>query len=110
MTDPNHQRADLLVRRLSAVTAASALNAEALRLRQKLAGLEMELLRLELEQDRNSGEADMAAAMAQVRDQLATLERKQNACAGRYGQREREIAEIDRQLAAAMAGLGGDQG
>jgi predicted nucleic acid-binding Zn-ribbon protein len=107
MSDLNLQRANLLTLRLSAVSEAAALNAEALRLTQKLAGIEMELLRIELELDRHPGDCELAEAMEATRDQLAAIEQKQNECADLYSQREQEIAEIDRQLAAAMAGLAG---
>lgn len=108
MSDLNLQRENLLARRLLAVSAAAALNAEALRLTQKLAGIEMELLRIELELDRRPGDCELAEAMEATRDQLATIEQKQSECADLCSQREQEIAEIDGQLAAAMSGLAGD--
>ncbi|WP_413992895.1 hypothetical protein ACMDCR_12835 [Labrys okinawensis] len=108
MSDPNFQRANLLARRFSAVAEAAGLNAESLRLTQKLAGIEMEILRIELELDRHPGDCELAEAMEATRDQLATIEAKQNECADLYSLREQEIAEIDRQLAAAISGPAGD--
>ena len=51
------RRDALLARRLNLISSVSALTAEALRLNQKRAGIEMEMLRLELEISRSGASA-----------------------------------------------------
>jgi hypothetical protein len=53
----------LLARRLDLVANVSALTAEALRLDQKRAGIEMEVLRLELEIGRSGVDRSLAATV-----------------------------------------------
>ncbi|CAM5769738.1 hypothetical protein LMIY3S_02938 [Labrys miyagiensis] len=107
MSEQDLHRADLLTRRLAAVGEAATLNARILKSTQQLAGVEMEMLRIELELQRRPSDADLADALETARDQFAAAQQNQNECAGLLEDCEQEIAEIDRQLAIAMAGLAG---
>ncbi|OYW06331.1 MAG: hypothetical protein B7Z59_13015 [Acidiphilium sp. 37-67-22] len=101
MSSTDAERHILLERRLALVGAMSALNAEALRTLQQLAGIEIDVQRLEDE----AGDGDMrdAAALRAATDKAAALRAAEADCAARIGTVEAEMAEIDRRL-AALAG------
>ncbi|WP_448956525.1 hypothetical protein [Labrys neptuniae] len=111
MTGAIPGRQDLLVRRLRLVGALSELNAQALKLTQLLAGLDMEVLRLQLalKQAPADGELaqDLQGELRTARDGTEALAERQNEWAGRLARAEEEIAEVDRLLAQAMAREGG---
>ncbi len=100
--------AALASRRLALVADVSAHTAEALRLNQKLAGIEMEVLRLQLEIGRTGAgiqlvqdlhDAEQSAAAA--RDACKKSEERIMAIEG-------EIADVDRALSKATSGSEGE--
>ncbi|WP_174502535.1 hypothetical protein [Acidiphilium sp. C61] len=111
MSSTDAERHILLERRLALVGAMSALNAEALRTLQQLAGIEIDVQRLE--DEAGDGEmrdatalraaTDKAAALRAATDKAAALRAAEADCAARIGTVEAEMAEIDRRL-AALAG------
>lgn len=102
MTDQD-ARVDLLQRRLSLVTNLSALNAEALRLTQGLAGMEMDIQRFELEIAKNGATEKLAQDLHGVEMSAESIRVMQAECSENIAVVEREVAEVDRLLAAADA-------
>ncbi|WP_192246960.1 hypothetical protein [Mesorhizobium silamurunense] len=93
------RRDALLARRLDLVANVSALTAEAQRLNQKLAGVEMDVLRLELEIGRNGTNPQLVRDLHEAEESAATL---RHACAAheeRIAAAEGEIDDVDRSLA-----------
>jgi predicted nucleic acid-binding Zn-ribbon protein len=92
------ERRRLLDRRLELVGVMCGLNAEALRVLQNLAAIEIDIQRLEAEDD-----GDAPPAPEQLRaatDEAAALRDAQAACEMRIETVEAEMSEIDRLLAA----------
>lgn len=106
MTHANPERQDLLTRRLGLVAGLSALNAQALKLTQLLAGLDMEVLRLELALKQTPADGELAR---ELQDELRTAHEsaeaeieRQSQCAERIETAEQEIEALDRLLQQAM--------
>ncbi|KAA3451550.1 hypothetical protein C7I87_05875 [Mesorhizobium sp. SARCC-RB16n] len=93
-------REALLKRRLALVGNVSALTAEALRLNQKLAGLEMDLLRVELEIGRSGASAQLVQDLHEAEESAEAIMNARAACENRIATAEGQIADVDRELAA----------
>lgn len=94
------RRDALLARRLELVASVSALTAEALRLNQKRAGIEMEVLRLELEIGRNGASAQLVRDLHEAEESAAAIMQACTACEDRILEAERDVEDVDRRLAA----------
>jgi len=90
----------LLARRLDLVANVSALTAEALRLNQKRAGIEMDVLRLELETGRNGASAQLVQDLHEAEERAAAIIDACAACEERIVAAESEVEDVDRTLAA----------
>lgn len=101
MTDQPLSRVELLQRRLSLVASISALNAEALKLIQKLGAIEMEVLRLELEAGRNGSSEQLVRDLHEAETGADAIRAKQAECEARIAAVEQEVEETDRLLAVA---------
>ena len=101
-TGPETARRDaLLARRLDLVTNVSALTAEALRLNQKRAGIEMDLLRLELEIGRSGASEQLVRDLHEAEERAAAIMHACAACEDRIVAAEGDVEDVDRSLAAA---------
>lgn len=98
---PDAARRDaLLARRLDLVANVSALTAEALRLNQKRAGIEMDVLRLELEISRSGVSAQLVQDLHEAEQNAAAVMQACAACEQRIVAAEGDIEDVDRRLAA----------
>jgi hypothetical protein len=95
---------DLMRRRASSVAAVSALTARALKLTQAMAGVEMDMLRLELAIARDPGNAQLVQELQGVEAEAATLRQAQADCDGEIAAAEDDVATLDRLIAAAKGG------
>ena len=95
------RRDALLARRLDLVAGVSALTAEALRLNQKRAGIEMEVLRLELEIGRSGASEQLVRDLHEAEESAAAITQACMACEDRIIAAESDVEDIDRKLAAA---------
>ncbi len=100
MTDQDLQRSDLLARRLAHVATVSTLNAEALRLTQASAGIEMDVLRIELAMQRSSSTAQLVQDLHEAEEKAGAVRIQQADCEKNIEAAEQKIEEIDRLLAA----------
>lgn len=101
--DPKRQTAErdaLLARRLALVADVSALTAEALRLNQKRAGVEMDVLRLELEIGRSGGSAQLVQDLHEAQERAAAAMQACATCEQRIVAAESDVEDVDRSLAA----------
>jgi hypothetical protein len=94
------RRDALLARRLDLVANVSALTAEALRLNQKRAGIEMDVLRLELEIGRNGASEQLVRDLHEAEQSAAAAMQACAACEDRIVAAEGDVEDVDRQLAA----------
>jgi hypothetical protein len=101
MTGESDRRDALLARRLDLVASVSALTAEALRLNQKRAGIEMDVLRLELEIGRSGASAQLVRDLHEAEESAATIMQACTACEDRIVAAEVDVEDVDRRLAAA---------
>ncbi|MEQ1954529.1 WD40 repeat domain-containing protein [Mesorhizobium sp. CN2-181] len=100
------ERDALLVRRLSLVAKVSGLTAEMQKHNQILAGLEMDLLRIELETGRDGSSEQLVRDLHEA-EQAAQMAMAQRAdCEERIKAAEKEVEAVDREIAASGA-LGG---
>jgi septal ring factor EnvC (AmiA/AmiB activator) len=95
------RRDALLARRLDLVAGVSALTAEALRLNQKRAGIEMDVLRLELEIGRSGASAQLVRDLHEAEESAAAIMQACAACEDRIVAAEADVEDVDRRLAAA---------
>ncbi|UVK54481.1 hypothetical protein DBIPINDM_000884 [Mesorhizobium sp. AR02] len=95
------RRDALLARRLDLVASVSALTAEALRLNQKRAGIEMDVLRLELEIGRSGASAQLVRDLHEAEESAAAIMQACAACEDRIVAAEGDVEDVDRKLAAA---------
>ncbi|RWH90714.1 MAG: hypothetical protein EOR51_11070 [Mesorhizobium sp.] len=100
MKDQAAARDALLSRRLALVANISALTAEALRLAQKRTGIEMDVLRLELEITRSGGSAQLVQDLHEAEESVAAIEHERKECEERIIAVEGEVEDVDRALAA----------
>ena len=94
------RRDALLARRLDLVASVSALTAEALRLNQKRAGIEMDVLRLDLEIGRSGTNAQLVRDLHEAEQSMTAILQACAACEERIVAAEGDIEELDRRLAA----------
>jgi len=94
------RRDALLARRLDLVANVSALTAEALRLNQKRAGIEMDVLRLELEIARSGANAQLVRDLHEAEQSMTAILQACAACEDRIVAAETDVEELDRRLAA----------
>ncbi|TIO09520.1 MAG: hypothetical protein E5X88_09330 [Mesorhizobium sp.] len=94
------ERDALLARRLALVANVSALTAEALRLNQKRAGVEMDVLRLELEIGRSGASAQLVQDLHEAEERAAAAMQACAACEQRIVAAEGDVEDVDRSLAA----------
>ncbi|KRB32528.1 MULTISPECIES: hypothetical protein [Mesorhizobium] len=94
------RRGALLARRLDLVASVSALTAEALRLNQKRAGIEMDVLRLELEIGRSGASAQLVRDLHDAEQSAAAIMQACAACEQRIVAAEDDVDDVDRRLAA----------
>ena len=94
------RRDALLARRLDLVASVSALTAEALRLNQKRAGIEMDVMRLELEIGRSGANAQLVRDLHEAEQSATAIVQACAACEDRIVEAEGDIEELDRRLAA----------
>ncbi|WP_027167572.1 hypothetical protein [Mesorhizobium sp. WSM3224] len=94
------RREVLLARRLELVANVSALIAKALRLNQKRAGIEMEMLRLELEIGRSGASEQLVRDLHEAEESDAAIMQACAACEERIVAAEGDVDEVDRRLAA----------
>ncbi|MDE1995357.1 MAG: hypothetical protein KGI75_22840 [Rhizobiaceae bacterium] len=95
---------DLLRRRLDLVAGMSALTATSHKLIQESAGAEMEMMRLQLELDRNPADNQLQSALNEVEDQIATIRSRHDGCIAEIEEAEAAVVEIDGLIAAAKGG------
>lgn len=100
MSDQAANRDALLIRRLALVAKVSALTAEALRLNQRLAGIEMEVLRLELEIGRSGASEQLVRDLHEAEQAAEAAMELRVDCEERIVAAEGEVQEVDRALAA----------
>ena len=93
------RRDALLARRLDLVANVSALTAEAQRLNQKLAGVEMDVLRVELEIGRSGTNAQLVQDLHEAEESAAAISNACAACEERIAATEGDIDDVDRRLA-----------
>ena len=91
----------LLTRRLALVANVSALTAEALRLNQVLAGIEMDVLRLELDIGRTGAGEQLVQDLHEAEKAAEAAMELRVDCEERIVAAEGEVEEVDRALAAA---------
>ncbi|WP_432289290.1 hypothetical protein SLT36_31700 (plasmid) [Aminobacter sp. BA135] len=101
MNDQASSATELLQRRLTLVGQISTLNAQALKLRQSLAGIEMEVLRLELEIGRTATSAQLVRDLHEAEKNAEAIRAAQTDCDDRIAAAEGEVAELDLLLATA---------
>lgn len=99
----------LATRRLALVADVSALTAEALRLNQKLAGIEMDVLRLQLEIGRACPNIQLVQELHDAEENAAAAREACMKGEGRIEAIEIEIADIDRALAKSTIGSDGEE-
>lgn len=92
---------DLLQLRLRLVANLSELNAEALRLTQGLAGMEMNIQRFEMEIAKNGATEKLARDLHGVEVSAESIRVMQTNCKENIAAVESKVAEVDRQLAEA---------
>lgn len=102
MNDQAPSATELLQRRLRLVGEISALNARALKLIQSVAGIEMEMLRLELEIGKTTASAQLVRDLHEAEKNAEAIRAGQEECDSRITEAEREVAELDHQLATAQ--------
>lgn len=90
----------LLAHRLDLVAGVSALTAEALRLNQKRAGVEMDVLRLELEIGRSGASEQLVRDLHEAEESAAAITQACMACEDRIIAAEGDVEDVDRRLAA----------
>lgn len=98
MTEQHDTRVRLLNRRLELVTYLLGLNAEAQKRSQQLGGAEIDIQRLE--QARPDTDPDLARNLREATANAETFRAAQADCDARIEVAEREMDEIDRQLAS----------
>lgn len=96
------RRDALLARRLDLVAHVSALTAEAMRLNQKRAGIEMDVLRLELEIDRSGASEQLVRDLHEAEESAAAIMLACGACEDRIVATEGDVEDVDRDLAATV--------
>lgn len=95
---------DLLRRRVERVADVSALTARALKLTQALSGIEMDILRIELEIGRGAASAQLVQELHDAEDSAETMRKAHADCVEDIEAAEAEVAALDQRIAAAKGG------
>ena len=103
MTDQARSFVDLLQHRLTLVAGISALYAEALKRTQTLAAADMDIQRIELAIGKNDATEELVRELLDTRKSAEAMRTAQAECDERIGAAERDVAELDRLLAATDA-------
>lgn len=98
MVNANDRLVELLNRRLALVADVSGLNARALKLNQALSGIEMDILRLEMQAGDDAG-VDTARNLEERRGEAEAIRSVLRDCLEKIDETEKAMAEIDRQIA-----------
>ncbi|MCV9963187.1 hypothetical protein OIU34_14860 [Pararhizobium sp. BT-229] len=98
------QTLDLLRQRVERVAEVSALTAKALKLTQALSGVEMDILRLELEIGRSAPSQKLARELQDTEDKVETQRKAHADCMEEIAAVETEVAALDRMIAATRGG------
>lgn len=104
---PNEQGQEafaLTRRRAEAVAIVSSLTAKALKVSQAIAGVEMEVLRLELEIDRNPADRKLVQELHDTEESAAAMRETLAECAGEIEAAEEDVAALDHLIAVARGG------
>ena len=104
MTGQDLSSQGLLQRRLALVAELSLLTAHAHKLIQELSATEMDMLRLELEIERNPARDELVRELQEIQDHAAALCSSQADCLDRTALVEAEMEEIDGLIATARGG------
>lgn len=99
------RRNALLARRLDLVASVSALTAEALRLNQKRAGIEMDVLRLELEIGRSGASEQLVRDLHEAEQSAAAIMQACTACEDCIAAAEGDVDDVDRSRGSNLAGF-----
>lgn len=92
---------DLMRRRVECVATVSALTATALKLTQAAAGMEMDILRLEMEIVRNPDNGKLAQELLDTENNAAAMRNAQANCAEDIAAAERKVAALDELIATS---------
>jgi hypothetical protein len=98
MSDPG--LAELFSGRLTLVATLSSLNAEALKLVQRLGAVEMDVLRIELESSRDGLSAELVRLLHEAEAEAEAIRAAQARCEESIATVERQVEDIDRMIAA----------
>ncbi|AYG58324.1 hypothetical protein [Rhizobium jaguaris] len=102
MADEDKDLLDALVRkRVSLVSTVSALTAKALKLAQAISGVDMDILRLELEISRNAPSTQLVQELHESQENAARMRAAHDDCLEEIAAAEEEVADVDRQIAVA---------
>ncbi|MBX3566997.1 MAG: hypothetical protein KF914_03005 [Rhizobiaceae bacterium] len=104
MVDRSTDAQGLLRRRLGLVADLSALNAEALRHQQALAGVEMEALRCEIAIGRGDEQSGLVRDLHEAQSSARSFAAAKAGCEDRMAAIEDEIRAVDEQIAALGPG------
>ncbi|MFI0844163.1 hypothetical protein [Mesorhizobium sp. IMUNJ 23232] len=97
------ERDALLARRLKLVAEVSGLTAEMQKHNQILAGLEMDLLRIELEIGRNGSSEQLVRDLHEAEQAVEATMVKRADCEERIEAVEKQVEAVDREIAASGA-------
>ena len=101
MADQDKDLLDSLVRkRVSVVSAVSALTAKALKLAQAISGVDMDILRLELEIGRNAPSSQLVRELHESQENAARMRAAHDDCVEEIAAAEEAVADVDRQIEA----------
>jgi hypothetical protein len=91
-------------RRVELVGEASTLTAKALKLTQALSGIEMDILRIELEIGRNGDSQELARELQDTEDRAETQRKAHADCIKEIAVVEADVAALDKTIAAEKGG------
>lgn len=101
MSDQDHSTSDLMRRRVELVGEVSALTARALKLAQGASGIEMDVLRLELEIGRCPANGRLVQELHDVESNAGEIREAQADCAEDIAAAEKKVAALDELIATA---------
>lgn len=104
MTAHDQTDLDLMKRRVELVGEVSALTAKALKLTQALSGIEMDILRLEMEIGRSAPSQELAQELQDTEDRAETQRKAHADCMEEIAAVEADVAALDRMIAATKGG------
>jgi hypothetical protein len=101
MSIPDPDAFDLLRRRVACVAQVSALTSKAMKLSQAASGIDMDMLRIEIEIGKDPGNGQLAQELRDIEARAATMGEAQADCAEEIVAAEEDVAALDRLIAAA---------